>query len=451
MFNRITSGKSAEISKMKSIKLKNGSAQRNGRLFQKTAAHLARVVLFLGAVFMCSSQAQELNQVRDGYETVIEKSFQVSSGGELLMQRTSGDVLITGWEKNEVHVKYNLRMEVLTETEAMKMATEAAENFTQSDSRVSIEGVGRRASARSKFVINVPKNFSIDVRSSSGDVEVEDVSGKFDLTTAGGEVAMYRLKGNVKFRTSGGNITLEEIQGPVRGSTSGGSIRVDNVDGETDVKTSGGDIRVRDVKKNIAVHTSGGNIALEDVLGEIEARTSGGWIRARNCKQNTRLRTSGGDIRLSTMGGEVRANTSGGDIDGEGFGNEVSVSTSGGDIILKDVKSAVEASTSGGDIEMEMTLEDFTKSHWVDLRSRGGDVQAILPADLPASIVAEIRLERLKRYSQRYDILSDFPLSREQEEEGDFKTLRAKGEINGGGDSVYIFTINGEITIKKGN
>ncbi|MFQ5630172.1 MAG: hypothetical protein ACE5I1_15495, partial [bacterium] len=68
---------------------------------------------------------------------------------------------------------------------------------------------------------------------------------------------------------------------------------------------------------------------------------------------------------------------------------------------------------------------------------------------LPAKIIAEIRLDRRNRRYDRYDIYSDFPISKQKLEEDRREIIRGESEINGGGDVIHLVTSGGNIYIKK--
>ncbi len=123
--------------------------------------------------------------------------------------------------------------------------------------------------------------------------------------------------------------------------------------------------------------------------------------------------------------------------------------TSGGDVELENVQAPIIARTSGGNMDVEVTLKDFSKPHGVELRTSGGDITLTLPAGIPVTVVAEIVLDKRRRSMKRYDIYSDFPLSKKQTEEEGKDVIRSTGEVNGGGDKVYLRTSAGNIHIKK--
>lgn len=145
--------------------------------------------------------------------------------------------------------------------------------------------------------------------------------------------------------TGGGAIEIQDIGGDVHARTSGGRIEVDGGEGDVDLRTSGGPIRVDDVHGNLRARTSGGPIDIADVDGSVEARTSGGRIQAHDVGSPVTARTSGGSISVRFVGeAEGDLQTSGGSIEAElpeGAGVDLDATTSGGRVRMEDEMSLV--------------------------------------------------------------------------------------------------------------
>jgi hypothetical protein len=77
-----------------------------------------------------------------------------------------------------------------------------------------------------EYRVSVPREFSVDLSTTSGSITVGD------------------LKGGVDARTSGGELRFGRIDGPVRGNTSGGSISLEGGRGRAVLRTSGGGISI---------------------------------------------------------------------------------------------------------------------------------------------------------------------------------------------------------------
>jgi len=74
----------------------------------------------------------------------------------------------------------------------------------------------------------------------------------------------------------------------------------------------------------------------------------------------------------------------------------------------------------------------------------GGDVTLRLPSNHSADINAQLDVSRRARGD--YRIYTDFPLSIQEDDDGD---ITGSGEINGGGDRIDIETTNSDINIES--
>ncbi|MDW7682039.1 MAG: hypothetical protein SCK70_15865, partial [bacterium] len=259
-------------------------------------------VVGLSLIFSASANSQDLKKEGRFYVANIEKKFDVSSGGNLILENVQGNVVVTTWDQKVVYISETIKMDVYTESEAKAVLDDLSTKYRQSDNSVFVGSSGsRRSYMSSNFKITTPKSFNVDVG------------------TRGGDVSVSELKGNVKIGTSGGDIKVMQI------------------DGKVDAKTSGGDISVHKTSQNVIVKTSGGDIELIDVQGEVDAKTSGGDIEITNNKARVAAKTSGGTIKLTNIGAEVEAHTSGGGIVVNGSKGQLKVATSGGDIKLSDI------------------------------------------------------------------------------------------------------------------
>jgi hypothetical protein len=140
-------------------------------------------------------------------------------------------------------------------------------------------------------------------------------------------------------RTGGGSIEIEELGGEVRARTSGGSVELEGARGAVDLKTSGGSIEAYDVVGDVSVHTSGGSVEVSDVTGSVEARTSGGEIEIHEVGGRVFAVTSGGSISVRFSGVPAgKLETSGGSIEAElpeGAGVDLDAETSGGRVRIE--------------------------------------------------------------------------------------------------------------------
>ncbi len=390
--------------------------------------------------------AQDIRKENGRFTSQVIKTFTVGSGGQLILDGFSGDVTISSGDQSTVEVRETLRMDVPSETEAREILERAQSSYSVSGKTIRIEGRGSDRWVSRLIDIKLPRPFDLDIGTSNGDIEGQNLQGALRLHTSNGDITLAAVAGEVRLQTSAGDLRLEDIDGPLDAATSAGDVELRNAQGAVDLRTSGGDIRAYNLLKDAILKTAGGDIYVEKAGGNLIANTSGGDIEVRECAGEAELRTSGGDIDARGVGGSLQAHTSGGDVSGADLNGAVTARTSGGDVELRKVNGAVRAATSAGDIEAEITLQDFKKEQRIDLQSSAGSIRLTIPEKLPASISAEI-FDAGGRW-KRYDIYSDFPLTRQ--EEARRGSLRMSGEINGGGGEIRLETTNGDIHILKG-
>ena len=266
----------------------------------------------------------------------FERTVPVKPGGTLRIDLSVGSIDV------ETHDLEAVDIDARTSgwaSRAVRFSLEHDEDELQlRGSRSSwLRGLG---SGRVLVRARVPEFFSLDLHTSGGRIDVQEVTGSVEAETSGGDLELNQITGEIDVETSGGNIKAGEIRGGLEAETSGGSIHVSEVSGDVDVETSGGSIRIRDVDGNVEAQTSGGSISVRftgSPAGELE--TSGGSIDVQfsgDAGVDLEARTSGGrvtiDEEFSITGrverGEVEAKLNGG-------GEELNLQTSGGNIRVR--------------------------------------------------------------------------------------------------------------------
>ena len=138
--------------------------------------------------------AQDLKKVGRYYVAEIEKKFDVSKGGNLVMEDIRGDVHITTWNKNVVQINETRKMDVYTEQEAKAVLKDLKSVYKKSGNTVKVGAEGSyRSYMSSKFKIVVPTVFNVDVGTKGGDVSIADLQGEVELNTSGGDLDIKKI------------------------------------------------------------------------------------------------------------------------------------------------------------------------------------------------------------------------------------------------------------------
>ncbi|MBI4428615.1 MAG: DUF4097 family beta strand repeat protein, partial [Ignavibacteriales bacterium] len=382
--------------------------------FHQTLAFFVTLLLLSVSVLPAQKRNVEERGVRS-------KSFTVSKGGTLEVNASVGDIRISPWDKGEVHVE----VDGIDEEDLDRL------RMTQTGNSVRVSFRPRWGDYGDvRFEINVPSQFDVELKTSGGNIEIAgNMSGKINGSTAGGDI---KLKGDI-----GGTVDM---------STSGGDVEVRNITGDGFLKTSGGDIRIGSVNGELEAGTSGGDIDVEKVGKSLNAKTAGGDIRVGDVGGEAKVSTAGGDIKMGKVSGKASMSTAGGNIELKGASGTVSAKTAGGDIRIENVTGTIEAKTSGGEVDAELIPSGKGSSRLV---SAGGKIKLAVPENTKATIEARIQIhDRWRRYKEKYKIRSTDFKADSYEMDEDEEEIRATYKLNGGGETIYLETVNADIEIK---
>jgi DUF4097 and DUF4098 domain-containing protein YvlB len=282
-------------------------------------------------------------------ERVVEKSFQVQPGMLLKVATMGGNINVSTSNDSQVKIVAKEHIRADSEAEADEMLKKLELTIEQKGNEVTAsasyehEGFhfGSWPPVQVDFVVTVPSSASAELKTSGGDVIVDDLDGTVNAHTSGGDIKLGTIGGDIDAHTSGGNVVLVEGRGKVRLETSGGNISAKRLVGPADLRTSGGDIKVESVENTLLAETSGGDVraAFEGTLkGDCKLSTSGGQVRAtvsKNASFHLEAGTSGGEVDASGLtitidhGGAGKSSLSG---SVNGGGPELKLHSSGGDI-----------------------------------------------------------------------------------------------------------------------
>jgi hypothetical protein len=158
--------------------------------------------------------------------------------------------------------------------------------------------------------IRVDEAATLSVKSGSGDITVDRVTGDAEVTAGSGDVRLRELDAAAVIKNSNGDTWVGEARGDARFKAANGSIAVDRADASLVAKTANGDVRLGEVVR--------GSVVLETRAGDLEFGIGEGtaaWldVSSRVGKIHNALdRADAPGSTAETV--EVRARTSVGDI-----------------------------------------------------------------------------------------------------------------------------------------
>jgi len=228
------------------------------------------------------------------FEKDIDRTLDLAGSEQLSVIAGAGDLEITGKAgTTEARVRGKVCASEQAWLDQADIFTEGGRNaeiavtMPKTDSGWSIKG---NTYVYIDLYIDVPSNIALDVKDSSGDLEirntasvtVSDSSGDIDIEDVNGDVVLNDSSGDIELLDINGNVNVrQDSSGDIYGRDILGSVLVE--------RDSSGDIRFQDVRDDFIVE--------RDSSGDIVARTVGGDFRV--------IRDGSGEIRPSAISGTV--------------------------------------------------------------------------------------------------------------------------------------------------
>jgi tRNA A-37 threonylcarbamoyl transferase component Bud32 len=162
--------------------------------------------------------------------------------------------------------------------------------------------------------------------------------------------------------------------------------------------------------------TSGGNVEVKQILGTVKAETMGGTVDLADIDGAADAKTMGGNVTVGKCTGDLHAHTAGGSIHIEEFSGP-----------------GIHADTSGGNVTADFAAAISSDS---ELRTMGGNVTARLPASAAFTLDAE---------TTGGSVNTALPVLTE----GKHQSSHLQGKVNGGGPTLLLHTMGGNIDVNK--
>ncbi len=230
------------------------------------------------------------------YEKDIEMTLDVSQSEVLAISAAAGDLKITGVSNSGIAVitgKACASKEKWLEASQVEVITgeEAQINVNLPDTDGGFSFIGNNY-VWLDLKIELPEDLALNVRDSSGDIEIKNVAS-VQLQDSSGDIDIRQTSGAISIRDSSGDIYVEDAGGDFTiVSDSSGDIRAVGVNGSVLIKNdSSGDIHISQVSQNVTVERdSSGDISVRDVGGDFRVLKDGsGEISAQNVAGEVQL------------------------------------------------------------------------------------------------------------------------------------------------------------------
>jgi hypothetical protein len=219
----------------------------------------------------------------------FDRTLSVSSQSDLYVSTGSGVIRIHPGSGNQIHIAGHVHASWSAFGDVNARVQRIVDNppVTQSGNAVHVGEVNDHelfSNISIDYEITVPADVALNLRTGSGDIEVDNVGRFLSAESGSGSVRAHGLRGPASLETGSGSIELQEDgSGDVKAKTGSGSIRIHNLNGTFNSRTGSGDIEADGNLTGAAnVSTGSGSVRLHITPSShfsFEGSTGSGDIR----------------------------------------------------------------------------------------------------------------------------------------------------------------------------
>ena len=196
----------------------------------------------------------------------FRKSITFTPGGFLSLSNTNGNLQVTSWENDEVEIIAHKEVRAGNQETAEELLERLVIDVREREGEIIIETEYPQSSGGSSFFswlfgnggksfsvqyeLKVPRQIDMNLSTTNGNVEVEEISGRLRMESTNGQISGKDISGLTRCKTTNGSIDIKfrEITGDdkMNFKCTNGSIKLylpDDFSADVDLKTTNGRIK----------------------------------------------------------------------------------------------------------------------------------------------------------------------------------------------------------------
>ena len=375
---------------------------------------LAIVITLMGsALFEGRDLAQRLHRSRITYRGLelfgeqfdfpLSGAFQAGKTPRIQIENLRGNARVVGADGEELKVTGRNSIRAFERKDAEKTNEQCRLEIVQQGDLIVVRTNQDKASGdqrvETELEIIVPRGATVQGRGRYGDFDISGITGNADVDSDNAGVRVSDIGGQVRV-----NLRRSDV------------VRAANVKGNVELRGRGADVELENVEGTVTVN------------GEFS-----GDLNFRRIAKPVRFESARTDLRLEKLNGSLQL--SHGQLSAEDFTGPFTMRSNSKDVDLRNFTGGVDLQVERGDLEIRPGRTPLSA---MNLNTRGGNIELILPEKAQFSLQAEV---------DKGEIDMGLPGQWRVEEAGGGQ--RVKGAA-GNGPTLTLSSRRGELRIRSG-
>ncbi|MEM1055072.1 MAG: DUF4097 family beta strand repeat-containing protein [Bacteroidota bacterium] len=255
-------------------------------------------------------------------DVLFDETFRVRAGGELRLDLGNENVTVRTTRGDRARVTVEGRgRDTEREFERRRFSAQSSGSDLIVRTRPPRRwGRWSRTEASFQVTIEIPREYSVNLDTGSGDIRMASINGDARIDTGSGDVSLENVSGEtILIDTGSGDVEANRLRGDVRIDTGSGDVEIGTVEnGTVSVDTGSGDVDLALIATGRAVFDTGsGSVTLRlDDRDGFDVDLDGGSVRIdgdldfagrqERREARGRLGDGGASIRVGSGSGTIR-------------------------------------------------------------------------------------------------------------------------------------------------
>jgi DUF4097 and DUF4098 domain-containing protein YvlB len=290
-------------------------------------AYLCKLAGFSGIVLFLTSG----HLTAKAYELVESREFPAGDFDRISVNTGSGDVIVTNVDGDSILIDVTLSVRSSSEEKADKAFEQTKIDFSEVDRNLKVEvdqpgqsgfslfGLGK-LSPDVVVDIKCPPGIHLDVKTGSGDVVANNITGDFKAGTGSGDVVAQKVAGKLDVDTGSGDVIVKHLEGILKAGTGSGDVSAEGAIPSFSVDTGSGDVQIDssvqiDAKSDADTGSGDVDILLPGSSSfQLKASTGSGAIRLNFLEAGVVNAEDSLEMPVNGSGPLLRIRTGSGDV-----------------------------------------------------------------------------------------------------------------------------------------
>ncbi|WP_309122039.1 DUF4097 family beta strand repeat-containing protein [Paenibacillus sp.] len=253
-----------------------------------------------GSQFLHAAKTNAYDEAHRDVTVAAERQLTIDGQGvkEVLLAGDRGKISVRRAEASQIELRYTVTAVGRNEASAKERAEDAAVEEKVEAGRLTLTPSAESDAVTIDYVLSIPDGTKLRVESEDGSIDIRGTTGDVEVTSVRGKADVVDVVGQVSAKAVNGHAYLADVRGNVDLSNEYGSATIESVEGAVTLGSRSGDTYLSRIEGAVSGNVNGGSVRFDEISGPVAVTGTEAALRLERIRNDVRLDAESGQIRL---------------------------------------------------------------------------------------------------------------------------------------------------------